>query len=471
MKCWGKRFISVLMVLAVLAGTLLVSFDSKAAEIVVRNGENLSGAVYVGDTGRLYPDLNTADYTYYYNSLEDATSTDAISIDSIDKSDFIIIYRSNRSGVLDVDNQGNYSALSAGQATLDVYVYPDFYYYYYDEYIFHASVTLSVIYDMTNVTLSTYDVSAYLFPDYYYEKNKPRYNGCETAIPIVSPFVIENLYPGAFSYSCDNPDLKISVRISDNVLYIDQSADKSGKANISVTICGKTFNITYKVAKTGISCQSKLLPKKKKFKLKITGYSGPITWRSTNPKVATVDSNGVVKGKKIGNCVIIAKMGDEYLGCAVSVTKPKLVKVCERATYIGTHWKYSQPLRTKKGYYDCSALVWKAYSQKAGLYFGSVGYPGTTVTESAWCKAHGKMIKGGMTYKKFQKMQVNPGDILFKSTNMKDKFNSTYHVEMFTGYICNSVDSSGKPEFSALWAARGSYYSWEEGSLLARPMK
>ena len=68
-------------------------------------------------------------------------------------------------------------------------------------------------------------------------------------------------------------------------------------------------------------------------------------------------------------------------------------------------------------------------------------------------------------------MQVNPGDLLFKSTDMKKKYADIYHVEMFTGYFCHGVASDGSPYISAIWAARGTFYSWEDGSLLARPMK
>ena len=76
-----------------------------------------------------------------------------------------------------------------------------------------------------------------------------------------------------------------------------------------------------------------------------------------------------------------------------------------------------------------------------------------------------------MTYKKVQKMKVNPGDLLFKSSNMKKKYQDIYHVEMFTGYYCNEVSQDGVPYFGITWAARGSYYSWQEGSLLGRPLK
>ena len=106
-----------------------------------------------------------------------------------------------------------------------------------------------------------------------------------------------------------------------------------------------------------------------------------------------------------------AKIGDQRIGCAVSVTTAALKKVCARVTYIGTHWTYSQPKRAQNAYYDCSALVWKAYQPYSKINFGT-SYPGSTKSEAPWCRDHGKLMKGGFSYKKMQKMQLNPGDIV-----------------------------------------------------------
>lgn len=443
-------------------------------DITVKNNDNLSYSINIGDTGKLSPDMTTVnstntnqDYDSYYNYFYDSYYDETSATDP----QYTNYFESNDPDVLSIDDEGNYHAVNAGTTTVYIYVYSKG--TYYNTKVFSATVTFTVKVDMTNVTLSTDNVCAYLFPAYYTAKNKPQYDGCTTQIAINSSFTIDTYYADdeVFSYSCSNSKLSIDAYIENNIIYLNQNSNNQGKGIITLTIYDKSFTINYEARKVGISDQSYLLVKKKKYKMSVTGYDGDIKWKSSNTKVATVDSKGVITGKKIGNCIITAQIGERYLGCAVSVTTAKLKKVTERATYIGTHWKYSQPKRSQKGYYDCSALVWKAYKEKAHVTFGSSSYPGTTSTESAWCKKHGRMIKGGMTYKKFLKMTVNPGDIMFKSTNKKKKYSTTYHVEMFTGYICNYVDSNGKASFSPLWAARGSYYSWEDGSLLARPMK
>ncbi|MBE5925079.1 MAG: hypothetical protein E7271_11595 [Lachnospiraceae bacterium] len=439
----------------VLFFSLTFFMNSKAATIDFNpnNQDYIPATINVGDTGTIKPNLSF---------IQDSQSLQSYSYS----------FSSSDNSILTVDNNGVYQALNNGIASVTINVYSGYDYYWgnYQNLIFSATIQFTVNIDMTNVSLSTDNVHVYMLPQYYY-KSKTYYDTTSATITINSETILNQDYNNSFTYTCSNPMFDIHAELYNNTITISQGSDMEGSANITFNIYGKEFVVLYQASKVGISEQSYLLVKGKKLKLKVTGYTDPIIWTSTNPDIATVDANGVVNGKKIGNVIIKAKIGEHYLGCAVSVTKAKIKKVTERATYIGTHWKYSMEKRTQKGYYDCSALVWKAYKEKAGITFGSPWYPGVALTEAKWCKAHGKMISGGMTYKKVLKMKVNPGDLLFKSSDMKKKYKDIYHVEMFTGYFCHYVSDDGTPAFSPMWAARGTYYSWVNGSLLGRPMK
>lgn len=441
-----------------------VKVTAASQNVSVNNGEALKITMNAGDTGTISPNLSF---------LPDSSVIQS----------YTFAYESDDPSIVTVDSNGAYTAISPGTVTVTVSVYSNENntdnssgYYYYSTYnssrttVFTATIDFTVNVDMTNVTLSTTNVYGYMYPEYYYNA-KPSYTNASAQISINSNITIEETYDNSFSYTCSKPSLDISACLEHNTILIEQNSNTPGTATITFTIYGKTFIVNYTSQKVNISDQSCLLVNKKKKQLTVSGYEGKIVWKSSNPKIATVNANGVVKGQKIGNVIITARLGDQYLGCAVSVTTSKLKKVTERATYIGTHWKYSQALRTKKGYYDCSALVWKAYKEKAKVTFGSPGYPGVALTEAKWCKAHGKMIKGGLTCNKIKKMTVNPGDLLFKSSNMKKKYADIYHVEMFTGYFCHYVRSDGTAYYSPMWASRGTYYTWEEGALLGRPMK
>ncbi len=62
---------------------------------------------------------------------------------------------------------------------------------------------------------------------------------------------------------------------------------------------------------------------KKKTQLKVTGGSDDaVVWKSSKPKVASVDSNGVVTGLKKGTAVISATKDGEVIKCTVTVKNP-----------------------------------------------------------------------------------------------------------------------------------------------------
>lgn len=324
---------------------------------------------------------------------------------------------------------------------------------------------------IADVTLAQTKVTGYLVPVYSYGKST-YYGNARFDIKVNSPVILDDdMYGIDLTCKSSNKNVQADASLSNNTLHLQVHANKKCSTKLTVTIGGKKFQISVSLKTVKISAQSLLLPKGKTKKLKIKGCSKNIKWSSSNKKIATVNKKGIVKGKKIGNVVITAKINGKPIGCAVSVTTNALQKVCKRATYIGNNWTYSQARRTLPGYYDCSALVWKAYAECAGVTFGNASYPGTSASESAWCRDNNRMIKGGYSYNKVQKMRLNPGDLVFKSTNPGNPYNTTYHVEMFTGYVCLGYDSKGKPLVTSLWASRAAGYGAPDGSLLARPMK
>ena len=56
-------------------------------------------------------------------------------------------------------------------------------------------------------------------------------------------------------------------------------------------------------------------------KLKVSGGKQKVKWSSSNEKVATVTSKGIVKGKKAGTATITAKIGKKKLTCKITVKR------------------------------------------------------------------------------------------------------------------------------------------------------
>ena len=174
-----------------------------------------------------------------------------------------------------------------------------------------------------------------------------------------------------------------------------------------------------------------------------------------------------IKAKRIGTAVIIANVNGTKLGCAVSVVSPKVYNVIKKGRSIakGT---YSQPRRMQRGYYDCSSLVWRAYS-KYGTYFGARSYAPVAADICRWCwSSKSKRISSGLKDSQIQNMKLRAGDIIFKTGAKNGRYKGIYHVEMFAGYSCIGFNSKGKPNLTAVWVNRSQgYYAY--GSLVARP--
>ena len=60
--------------------------------------------------------------------------------------------------------------------------------------------------------------------------------------------------------------------------------------------------------------------------LKVKGQNGKVTWKSANPKVATVNKSGIVTAKKAGKTKVTAKINKKTLTCNVTVKKTVKVK-------------------------------------------------------------------------------------------------------------------------------------------------
>lgn len=270
--------------------------------------------------------------------------------------------------------------------------------------------------------------------------------------------------------SCSSSNKKISVygELQDNVLTITPYG--IGKTVVTVKINGKKlFDLTIETILIEMSTNSALLSVKQTKQLNVKGCKkSAVKWSSSNPKVASVSSNGLVKAKKTGNAVIKAKIGDFMFGCAVSVVTPKKKNAINTAIRIAKTCTYSQPLRMQSKYYDCSSLVWKAY-HKNGVNFGNANYAPVAADIGKWCATKGKMVKGGLSMQNINNMKINAGDVMFRTGEKNGRYRGIYHVEMIVGYVCRGFDYNGKPILELKYAARNDGYADGCGEPVGRP--
>ena len=115
-----------------------------------------------------------------------------------------------------------------------------------------------------------------------------------------------------------------------SVVTIDSSgkmtAIRKGVATIRGYVGGKTYSCKINVEAPFLNKTSKTILKGKTYKLKLSGSSRKVTWKSYNKKIATVSSSGTVTAKKVGTVKIAAITGGKEYICNVQVVNKGLNK-------------------------------------------------------------------------------------------------------------------------------------------------
>lgn len=205
-------------------------------------------------------------------------------------------------------------------------------------------------------------------------------------------------------------DKAASVRTFHDKMAVTGLCEGSG--TITVTIDGKAIKIKYVTYNPIIKCGAASIQKKKTTKITVAGAEG-ITpkYTSRNRKIATVKSDGTVKGVRSGVTYIDVNIGDYTRSLRIEVSAMGMQTIIDRANYIVNHWKYSQAKRMKSGYYDCSALVWKGY-KAYNNYQKKLG-------SSKWAYSAGELFdylygKNQIIYFGYTGIDnMKPGDLIF----------------------------------------------------------
>lgn len=388
-------------------------------------------------------------------------------------------FNSDNRAVASVDTSGRVTALKTGtaQITVQIYTTQDWYDYddnddynnYDDDYryepsgeyqLFQAEYEVRVCPDLSGITVDKTSQTGYTADSW----NCPTYTFHLKSKEVLT----EDWDTVVLSCSSSNSRVGVDADLDKNVLTITPYS--VGKTTVTVSINDQQIcKLTINTILVQMSTNSALLAIKETKQLRVKGApAAAIKWSSTNPKVVTVSSKGLVRAKSSGNAVIKAKIGDNMFGCAVSVVTQSRKKAINTAIHIVRTSTYSQPNRMQNKYYDCSSLVWKAY-HKNGVNFGNAYYAPVAADIGKWCAQKKRMVKGGLSVKNIDSMKINAGDILFRTGDNNGRYKGIYHVEMIVGYTCYGFDSNGKPMLSLKYAARADGYADGCGEPVGRP--
>ncbi|SFB18592.1 Ig-like domain (group 2) [Acetitomaculum ruminis DSM 5522] len=144
-------------------------------------------------------------------------------------------------------------------------------------------------------------------------------------------------------------------------------AVKVGTAVITVTTIdgnkAAEFKVTVKAASIKLNAKKVTLYTKtltkKKLKASVRGLSKKVKWKSSNSKVAKVDSNGVIKALKAGKTTITAICNGKKASCVVNVLAPVL-KVNKKSATI----KKGKTLTLKTTVTPSATIKWVSTNKK-----------------------------------------------------------------------------------------------------------
>ena len=317
MKKWFKTIVFFVTLCAVAA---FYDAPVKAAtvDIPLEVGANEYVEVYVGDTGRITP--ITDNLTGITGELVEVTRWQ---------------YECYNPEIVALDEQGSYQALDVGSASIYVSGYDAL-----GNQVFYGNCSINVLIDMNQVSIVETSVKGY----------KTAFSSWEGELTIQSPVLISS-YNSEISFSSSNTGMNIYYYLEDNNKISIYTYD-TGKTTLTITINGKVYTVKLSIAEVSINKRGLVGIKGKTYTLRVKGTKDAIKWKSSNAKIVKVSKNGKIKLRKNGNAVITATIGDIKVGCAVSVVKKNRKKVINRAIKIGTTWKYSQPKRMLKVFYD-----------------------------------------------------------------------------------------------------------------------
>lgn len=295
--------------------------------------------------------------------------------------------------VVSIDENGTFHFLSYGTSVISVEFYnPDW-----------QKIKRDFVVDVSNPKLV--NNSGYLKVGYY----KPEFEG-------------------TFSFSritlkSSNPKI---VKVSDSA-YGYYEVLKAGKCTLTMTVDGKKITKKVEVIDPSVP-ESVVVLKGKKVNIGVKGTgSAKVTYTSSNKKVATVSSKGVITGKAKGRAKITIQCGQYTYTCGVQVGTTKGVTAAQKAASVAGA-KYSQEKRNQKGYYDCSSLVWRSYAA-AGVKLGGFSASPTAAELAKKLEKEGKVIYYG--YVAADKLQ--PGDVIFYGYANNGRYKGIYHTSIFYG--------------------------------------
>lgn len=163
---------------------------------------------------------------------------------------------------------------------------------------------------------------------------------------------------------------------------------------VSMGLVFSEFSFAY--AKIKLNYTKTTLTVGKSRKLKISGTTKKVTWKTSNKKIATVTASGLVSAKKKGRTTISAKVGQSTYKCKVTVKNPNpYITPSSAQLNIGGKKNFNLAYNSKKVTWSVSKKSIASINKKTGVLTAK-----KAGSLYVYAKAGGKRYKRYVTIKK-----------------------------------------------------------------------
>lgn len=206
---------------------------------------------------------------------------------------------------------------------------------------------------------------------------------------------------------------------------------KKGSAQLTATVDGKKLTCRVYVTDPKLKSSYSALSPGGKASISLKGLSSKskVTYKSSNPWVASVNKSGKITAVGGGRSEITVNADGRELHYLVEVASSTALQACKEGKAIMFSSSYSQALRMSTGYYDCSSLVFRAYGRNTGLLGGQYSWAPTAAGMAMHMANTGKVLYWGQA----KVEDLRPGDLIFYGGASNGRYLGIYHVSMYYG--------------------------------------
>ena len=222
---------------------------------------------------------------------------------------------------------------------------------------------------------------------------------------------------------------------NERVAAVDSSGNIKGKAAgrtyVQAVVGSQMVTADVQVTNPYLAQSSGTVAKKRTSRIPIRGLSADskVSVSVNRSRANAYIQNGqlVIYPKKQGMTKFYVKADGKQKTYQAAVTSYQAVKAIAKAKK-AKGCRYSQARRMRRGYYDCSSLIWRCY-KPYGVHFGSRSYAPVAASEAKYMKRHKKVI----SYKRLKASKLLPGDVIFYSYTRNGRYRNISHVALYIG--------------------------------------